>query len=401
MITECPNCRTKIAKGVIKCPKCAELFFENALAEGPAAASDEPVYAPAAVSKSYTVPEPEESLSDRERVSSSPSSENENTASVSEAVGMIYSQLKSKILFWNILMIWSVILSVASIFMVTRSTMMMSDVIDKSIADRFSSVQVSKSLMEVAQKQAKGMIEKTLDPAIQDFTKKMGETALYIEKSRGRFDDKYALLAKKSALIDEKKTILKLSEQSLRGYRKAYDELALRSEREAPEELAQMAKTELLRIEKAFRLTTRMDGTSVNYADQTGKGLIDDAVPTDVLIRKMRESPSWKIRARAAQLLGNRVDSDLPDILLEAAEMDPYLDITKQALESFSKMTGYDGAEIFGIRQARSWWKESKPQFVSRTVTRTNSEKGLSPGDNGIQSSSLLQQDLRKDEVML
>ncbi len=109
MITDIRNCNTKIGKGVVKCPKCAELFFENTLVEGPSAvnqvsgnsSSSSPIFTPFKPQSEFRSTAQEKNSGN----SFSSSKDQDTTISLADAVSVIYSKLRSTILFWNVLMV--------------------------------------------------------------------------------------------------------------------------------------------------------------------------------------------------------------------------------------------------------------------------------------------------------
>lgn len=280
------------------------------------------------------------------------------SAETQEESGAIYDLLRGRIFFWIVLMILCGLLSAAALFFAIRQQWVLNERSDRAVAERFQDEKVQTALRETAQRYGQEILKSQMDPALLEFQKKIAETERYLDEMKIKLEEKYRDLARQSALLDERKIVANLTEQAMRGYRRSYDQLAAYGKRKEPEGISRFANEALERVENYYRYANRLEGIAINFMDENGQGWINERVPTRVLLRDLRESPAWRIRAKAAQLLQDRPEPGVAEALLEAADTDPYLDIVKYALESFAGVTGYDGVEVFGVSKAREWWAE-------------------------------------------
>ncbi len=295
-----------------------------------------------------------------------PQSDSPNVETREES-GAVYELLRGRIFFWIILMILCGILSATALFYSIRQQWVLNERADRNIADRFQDEKIKTALQTTAEKYGQDILKAQMDPALQEIQKKISDTDRYLDEMKIKLEDRYKDLARQSAILEERKTVVKLAEQAMRGYRRSFDQLSAYRERKEPEGLSKFAGEEVERVESYFHFANRLEGTSVNFVDENGRGWINERVPTADLLRELRESPNWRIRAKAAELLHNRPEPGVAEALLEAADTDPYLDVVKWSLESFSAVTGYDGIEVFGVKKAREWWAEygRKPKKLS------------------------------------
>lgn len=343
-MSQCPQCGGTLSDSKEICLKCGRNFDGVSSAEGPppSAFENSPVY--------------------RE-----PPSSDSPSAETREESGAIYELLRGRIFFWIVLMVLCGILSAAALFYSIRQQWVLNERADRAIAERFQDEKIQAAVSSTAERYGQEILKAQVDPVFQDFQKKLADTHRYLDEMKLKLEERYQDLARQSALLEERKMVLKLAEQAMRGYRRSYDQLSAFRDRKEPEGLSKFAAEEMERVDSYFRFANRLEGTTVNFMDENGRGWINERVPTEVLLRELRESPNWRIRAKSAELLHNRMEPGVPEALLEAADTDPYLDIVKWAIESFSAVTGYDGIEVFGVKKARAWWAEygRKPKQVS------------------------------------
>jgi hypothetical protein len=106
----------------------------------------------------------------------------------------------------------------------------------------------------------------------------------------------------------------------------------------------------------------------------------DWEIPTDRLKISLHDA-DWKVRARAAMLIGRRTEKGVPDNLLHVARTDKDLRVVSNALISFGYVTGRINrpraageeiinltqfVEMFDIHKLEQWWKEHSTEVNER-----------------------------------
>ncbi|MBN1687535.1 MAG: HEAT repeat domain-containing protein [Candidatus Omnitrophica bacterium] len=383
----------------MKCPRCGELYIENKNREELPEETSKPSVPPGydvQNSEFESSPQPEKFLKgpvpvpDREETPVSSSKREELPRNFSyeigqldqkvqglnqdlellkrekenlgvDIAGVVQAKLRGRFFVWTVLMIWTVVFTFVSGYLLFQIHTGSSAFLNKAVTEKFSESSVRSTLENVAKGEASGIIQSQLEPSVLEFHKDVAVFEGYLDETRKKFDEKYEALAKELLVIDARRNMMQSAERALLGSRKAYEELQGYRDGSEYIELKTIAAEQLKKVEAFMKVTNRIGDVSVNYLSEEGQGLIDEAIPTQGLIEVLRSSPHWKFRAKAAELLGNRVEAGVPEVLLEVAELDPFLDVVKEALKSFSKVTGYDGEGIFDVGSAQSWWQEHRP----------------------------------------
>jgi HEAT repeat protein len=106
----------------------------------------------------------------------------------------------------------------------------------------------------------------------------------------------------------------------------------------------------------------------------------DEEIPTRRLMSRLSD-PDWKVRNRAAMVLGRRTEKGVPDSLLQVARTDKHLRVVWNALVSFANITGRMNRpiaarqepinlelfiEMLNIEKLEQWWKEHSAEVNER-----------------------------------
>ena len=130
--------------------------------------------------------------------------------------------------------------------------------------------------------------------------------------------------------------------------------------------MREMALSEILRVKTYYATMTRIKNFSIKAVDMIGPVRVDDTIPTDNLISKLKNDPDWRVQAKAAQLLSDRREKRVPQALLESVCKNPRLDVVKLALSSFQAVTGFKSNDVFDCEAATNWWKENEQQVTGK-----------------------------------
>ncbi len=238
--------------------------------------------------------------------------------------------------------------------------------ITNSITDKFAEPKIEETLKEVAKNQANIILENSLNPTIQEallsVDQKIGLFDIDLQEFKKQYDQELKMLAQEVEYIKNRNEVLKLSDRaSASGDAEAFEKLGNISNSSKDENIRMLALSEIFRIKSQIATMTRIKGIEVRYIDpKTGKEFIEEEIPTEALIKELKEAPFWKHRARIAELLKTRKEKQVPEALLEALRTDKNLEVRKKALDSFESITGFRSPDVIKYKPASEWWKDNK-----------------------------------------
>lgn len=70
-------------------------------------------------------------------------------------------------------------------------------------------------------------------------------------------------------------------------------------------------------------------------------------------------------RGRAAQILADRKEKEVPEALINSIKTDPSLDVLECSIRSFCRLTGCISYDLFKSKPIINWWEENKERVES------------------------------------
>ena len=190
----------------------------------------------------------------------------------------------------------------------------------------------------------------------------------FMEKFHGVNEDVEAVKIKLSSelkSLKKRNDLTELADKAISaGDRKAFNNLAeicaaaKNNNREDYE-----ARTEFYRVKSFYSNNNRIPEFNLELKDESGKSMVNEHIPTEYLIKCLIEDPDWRNRGRAAQLLALRKSKAVPSALIESIENDKNLDVLKNSMESFSKVSGYINHDVLDHAKPVEWWNGHKNKF--------------------------------------
>jgi len=136
-------------------------------------------------------------------------------------------------------------------------------------------------------------------------------------------------------------------------------------------------------MEEIRRVVSNLSNPS--FIEPSLTGTLDDGtvkkdweIPTTRLITSLSD-PDWKVRARAAMLLGFRREKGVTDILLQTARTDTHLIVAYYASASFKYVTRprprlvgeepftpSEAIDMLNTDKLEQWWKEHSAEVYER-----------------------------------
>ena len=239
---------------------------------------------------------------------------------------------------------------------------------EKLIAEQFKEPRIQQLLKEVAENQAKKIIEETLTPSIKKANEsiKLKNQSLdaFVTKFETKYNDTLKKISQELKYLQKRNDILKLTDKAI-GYGDAgsYEKLLRTSDTTTDEDLMAIVRTEIFRIKSFYATASRIGEIDLTFPFGD-KVLKNEKIPTDVLLNTLKLSKNWKIRGMVADLLGNRKEKTVPEALLKALNTDQNLDVRRKAENSFVRITGYEFKDnnILCVKAEEKWWESNKEE---------------------------------------
>jgi hypothetical protein len=183
------------------------------------------------------------------------------------------------------------------------------------------------------------------------------------------FTEKSSELSTEIEFLKKRNKLLRLSDKAItkpNSSVSALKKLYSFTDPDVEPSMREMATSEILRVKLFYITTSRIKNFNIEAAARAGPIRTNAEIPTDILISKLRNASNWKAQAKAAKLLSNRREKNVPQALLISVCENPVLDVVKIALDSFEAVTGFKSNDVFDCEDAKRWWNENKQQVMSR-----------------------------------
>ena len=179
---------------------------------------------------------------------------------------------------------------------------------------------------------------------------------------------------KQLEILGERNRLTALADDAIaNGSRAAFEKLlALSKDLSGDRRIQDGAVVEILRVKNFYSSGTRLGSYTLPVATlyPSLKTAAEEALSSSQLLELLADQERhWRVRTRAAYLLGNRRELSVSEALVRAAESDPNLDVVKECVFTFEENTGYRAKGLFEIESLVNWW------------TVYQARAGVSPGD--------------------
>ena len=244
------------------------------------------------------------------------------------------------------------------------------EVVTSHIAQRFAEPRIRETFQEVANTTARELLLNKIQPAVDRF--------------RADLQNEYQAVSEEIKSLKLQSNLPFLGDKAIKhDDREAFEEI-IRITRTAPED----SPLKKFAIDEVRRFINQVGGqwitgefVSTSLLGKSGSLPKDDTqIPTDQLMVSLSD-PDFKVRARAAMLLGNRREKGVPHGLLQVARTDRHLLATYYAIVSFGFITrrmnrpisaGQEPIgisqliEMFDIDKLEQWWKDHSAEVNER-----------------------------------
>ena len=208
--------------------------------------------------------------------------------------------------------------------------------------------------------------------------KELGDTSRQVSTSLGVFEKRQkSLSGEVVSLKDElsaeistlknRNDLMGLSDKAIAaGDAKAFEELLKKekaAEGDTPDHL--LIVSELLRVKSFYVIADRGKDARLGRYDSEGNKDFNTRLETSELIGVLKRNESWSVRKKAAKLLGDRKEKDVPDALIDGLN-DPILDVRKACIDSFVRLfRDFDNPDVLDGAKMIKWWKANKDAKLS------------------------------------
>jgi hypothetical protein len=185
------------------------------------------------------------------------------------------------------------------------------------------------------------------------FIEKFDKTNRSIEKVKSDVSTELGVLKKRNELV------LLADKAISTGDRKSFERLEeLSSSCSIDSTEALQARSESLRVRVHYVSGTSLKNIYMKRTDGTVVNL--GSLSTDDLISILLKAKNWEYRGLAAQALQSRKEIKVPDALIESMKSEPQLEVLRESIASFARVTGYPKNDVFLTEPIYSWWKGNK-----------------------------------------
>lgn len=245
------------------------------------------------------------------------------------------------------------------------------DLTSKAISDRiskqFEDSNIKKTLTDVANAKGEEILNKQIRPEIEQFKaeikKEFDSVKKLAEDLKTKYLADYNTFKSEVVKLEERNELTELADKVIVNRDvAALEDLERVTKDSARAELTPAATSELKRAKTFFATMTSIKGISIERKGPLGSIMKDKELTTNMLIFDLKNNTNWRIRVKAAELLRDRNEKGVPDILVEVMNSDLDLEVRKTTLDTFEAITGFVSNDVFGFKAAREWWIKNKSE---------------------------------------
>jgi hypothetical protein len=231
------------------------------------------------------------------------------------------------------------------------------------------------NIKALVERKAQERIDKVADQSIerkisQKVTPKLDAVAKSADDLNNKYIDARDKVKQLTGDLDvqaERLKLSKLADEAIeKRNRSAYFQLkGYAKDSSYPVLLRLVADAEWTRASNQYVTTnSQVEKFSITYIGVDNVEKINQKIPTSILISYLHNDPDWKVRAKAAQLLGVREEKGVPESLIEALQ-DDNLDVVREALDAFGRITDFD-VRFFDLERPKQWWEQNKDKINNK-----------------------------------
>ena len=219
----------------------------------------------------------------------------------------------------------------------------------------------------VAETQAGALLKDSVQPKIDAFD-------AFLKSLKKQDQASFDAVNSELATLKERNRLMQLADRAVTdGDRKALEKL-IKLQNDETNPLAALAGSLTLQVKNFYLFGNRLGDYKLllhrfDLSDNQLPGLppSPESYSTGDLVAGLRDSEDWRARAKCADLLGSRKVKSVPEALLAAVQTDNHLEVVRNALRSFSIVTGYSSPDVFAYEPAEDWWREHMDE-INRTL---------------------------------
>jgi len=276
---------------------------------------------------------------------------------------MTWGKLKRRT--WKIIGVTSILAIISLWQLYNHAISFANKRIEDLITKQFDEPRIKQTLTEVANTKAEDILMKQIRPEIDnlkaEINKELGSVKELAEDLKTKYAADYSSFNLEVVKLKDRNRLTELADMAISNRDVvAYSELEKIANDSTKPELIPAAVSEIKRIKTFFATMTSVKGLFLIQKGPLGTELKDNDIPTTGLISYLRNNNNWLARVKAAELLANRKEKGVPEVLIEIMKNDTNLEVRKVALQSFESITGYVSNDVFDFEAANEWWLKNK-----------------------------------------
>jgi hypothetical protein len=248
--------------------------------------------------------------------------------------------------------------------------------IQKRITKEFQQPAIHKVVQNVAENQAKTILEDQVKPALeslQSSTRTIEDAKELAAKFEAEYRAKLESVQNQLQALRANNAITSLASRCVvDGDRKAFDALNKLYSDADDDDLKKTALASIFAVKSFYVTGSRTQNYSLKDYTST-LGLLDPpkAKPNSEysageLIQILESAADWRARAVSAQLLEAKGTKQTPEILLKIAQKDPHLEVVRNAKRSFSHLTGFSDGDVLKTDEMAGWWSLNSKEVLDK-----------------------------------
>ena len=279
------------------------------------------------------------------------------------------SEIRRNVRFFRLGSIAFVVVTLFSIFAASFAIYQFTSSLAMDRLDiEFSQPRIQKVIQQAATTRASEIIEARITPAINQANATIeqleGELSSKVDNLLGQYQKDLENLRQEVDYQKKLREIQGLQHLAMNGSYEAYASL---ERYESTDKSLKLAARSAALFTKGFYLTgTRVSGVEISKTLPDGTQVKNKKLDTAELIEFLLNDPKWEHRAKAASILGERKEYRIVEALLKSMNSDLSLDVRREALTAFERLTRFDANDVFAFQPAQKWYDEHREEVRTR-----------------------------------
>lgn len=246
------------------------------------------------------------------------------------------------------------------------------NILVENVSREFQTPKIKDTIEDVAKSQANAILKNQVNPEVEKFKSQTGAKVNQFEdflaKLKQQYEKEYKVLSEEIAKLKQRNDIAQLGDRATSdASRDSFEKLEEIRNKAENADMKAAAHAEIARIKSFWSAVTRVRlGLTL---DKFGEKKKQSDYTTHELIEMLLTNNDFRARVLVARELAIRKEKRVPQALLKCMETDRDLEVAKNALESYGRLTGFEINDVFDFNRAQIWWNEHSKEVDSKLMT--------------------------------